>query len=447
MKMVKSLLLGSAAGLVAIAGAQAADLPVKAKPVQYVKICSLYGAGFYYIPGTDTCIKIGGYVRAEWNYQANGSFNPVRVYNFDNPGRDREVERTRAGITVDVRSQTAYGTLRGYATILPTATNGNAVGGSPYTAPGVFAPAMFIQFAGFTFGKTASFFDFDLQPYSNQTNIWGSNQAGNGIQVFAYTAQFGGGFSASISAEDTTSRRSSIVSAVAAPAGYTYQGRRYPDVVGNLRVDQAWGSAQIMGAIHDAAAYVPATGATKSETGWAIGAGLRINVPQIGRGDYLIGQFGYSQGATNYNLSNSGAGGAAFAYADGFPGVTNLALGLVFDGVVTAGGKLDLTKTWSVTGGYEHVWNPQWKTSLYGAYGKVDYSAAASTALGGAGSQADWTLWQIGSRTVWTPVSNLDLSLEVLYTDLNKSSFDTLPGFNGKGFVSAIARAQRNFWP
>ena len=50
MKMVKSLLLGSAAGMVAIAGAQAADLPVKAKPVQYVKICTLYGDGFYYIP-------------------------------------------------------------------------------------------------------------------------------------------------------------------------------------------------------------------------------------------------------------------------------------------------------------------------------------------------------------------------------------------------------------
>ena len=63
MKMVKSLLLGTAAGFVAIAGAQAADLPVKAKPVQYVKICSLYGAGFYYIPGTDTCLKIGGWVR------------------------------------------------------------------------------------------------------------------------------------------------------------------------------------------------------------------------------------------------------------------------------------------------------------------------------------------------------------------------------------------------
>ena len=65
MKMVKSLLLGSAAGLVAVGGAQAADLPVKAKAVEYVRICSLYGAGFYYIPGTDTCIKLGGYLRAE----------------------------------------------------------------------------------------------------------------------------------------------------------------------------------------------------------------------------------------------------------------------------------------------------------------------------------------------------------------------------------------------
>ena len=65
MNMVKSLVLGSAATIVALSGAQAADLPVKAKPVEYVRICSLYGAGFYYIPGTDTCIKIGGYVSVD----------------------------------------------------------------------------------------------------------------------------------------------------------------------------------------------------------------------------------------------------------------------------------------------------------------------------------------------------------------------------------------------
>jgi hypothetical protein len=62
-KTVKTLLLGTAAGFVAVVGAQAADMPVKAAPVNYVKICSLYGDGFYYIPGTDTCLKLGGYLR------------------------------------------------------------------------------------------------------------------------------------------------------------------------------------------------------------------------------------------------------------------------------------------------------------------------------------------------------------------------------------------------
>ena len=75
MKTVRSLILASAAGLVAMGGAQAADLPVKAKAVEYVKICSLYGAGFYYIPGTDTCIKLGGYLRVETALGTNSVYN------------------------------------------------------------------------------------------------------------------------------------------------------------------------------------------------------------------------------------------------------------------------------------------------------------------------------------------------------------------------------------
>ncbi len=112
MKMVKSLLLGSAAGMVAVAGAQAADLPVKAKPVQYVKICTLYGDGFYYIPGSDTCIKFQGYIRADYNF--NGRTPHVL--------RAPTVRRTapslgtttrhRANFAIDTRTQTAYGTLR-----------------------------------------------------------------------------------------------------------------------------------------------------------------------------------------------------------------------------------------------------------------------------------------------------------------------------------------------
>src|ERR1700753_4357355 len=79
MKGFKSLIVGSAASIVGLTGAYAADLPVKAKAVEYVRICSLYGAGFYYIPGTDTCIKLGGYLRvavlANANSDATGNTN------------------------------------------------------------------------------------------------------------------------------------------------------------------------------------------------------------------------------------------------------------------------------------------------------------------------------------------------------------------------------------
>ena len=62
---IKSLLLGSAAALVAVSGARAADavVMVEPEPAEYVRICDTYGTGFFYIPGTETCLKVGGYVR------------------------------------------------------------------------------------------------------------------------------------------------------------------------------------------------------------------------------------------------------------------------------------------------------------------------------------------------------------------------------------------------
>ena len=115
MKMVKSLLLGSAAGLVAVAGAQAADLPVKAKPVEYVKICSLYGAGFYYIPGTDMCLKIGGWVRLEIAEPYNGSMTTGPFAgDVNNRNTNNLTWRSRGYITADARNQTEYGTVRSY---------------------------------------------------------------------------------------------------------------------------------------------------------------------------------------------------------------------------------------------------------------------------------------------------------------------------------------------
>jgi hypothetical protein len=476
MKMVKSLLLGTAAGLVAMTGAQAADLPVKAKPVQYVKICSLYGAGFYYIPGTDTCIKIGGFARAEVNFNAQGSFGALNGVDFNSSNNSQNYTmRSRFGVTFDTRSQTEYGTLRSYAIIASTSTNSQAGGGgaanglgqgnqagaipsAPYTR--LWSNAAFIQFAGFTAGKTGGFFDFDTQGYSNQSNVLSSTSAGSGVDLFAYTAQLGNGLSASISVENAAIHRTAVTSvatgtnavgvgSVANPATvWQYGNQQMPDIVGNLRIDQAWGSAQIMGAYHQINASNTGTQAetlTANAYGYGLGAGLKVNLPMLGKGDYIITQVNYGKGAMSYPAGGNGTG---FILSSNNGAVNHLAP--TYDAVFVNGG-LDLAKAWSITGGFEHYWVPTLKTSLYGAYGKETYSAAASAVLAPAnalaGSSANWAYTQIGSRTVWTPVTNLDLSVEVMYNKLNTAFATGTAVYADKSWYSGIFRVQRNFYP
>src|SRR5215470_2175223 len=118
MKFIASVSAGCAAGLIALTGAQAADLPTKAQPVQYVKICSLYGAGFYYIPGTDMCLKIGGWVRFEAGYGTNGNLtNGPFAGNANNRGTNNSTWRSRGYITADARNQTEFGTVRSYIAV------------------------------------------------------------------------------------------------------------------------------------------------------------------------------------------------------------------------------------------------------------------------------------------------------------------------------------------
>ena len=209
MKMVKSLLLGTAAGFVAIAGAQAADLPVKAKPVQYVKICSLYGAGFYYIPGTDMCLKIGGWVRQhDWLRQCNGSLtNGPLVANLNTRGTNDLATRTRGYITADARNQTEYGTVRSYIAVGLSAgrRHGTAAGhrgrlparASAPTARSSSWPASRSVCRSRSSTSTPA-----RRRRSAAATVNPSEDTGDGGKaVTAYTAQFGNGLSASISAE------------------------------------------------------------------------------------------------------------------------------------------------------------------------------------------------------------------------------------------------------
>src|SRR4051794_39882519 len=418
MKMVKSLLLVSAAGLVAVSGAQAADLPVKAKPVEYVKVCSLYGAGFYYVPGTDICLKVGAYFRAEYAYGTIGA----SLTNLDATGADGQrtritgpdyQQRARAFIFLDSRQQTAYGTLRAYFNVGNSndypAGNSNTANTS---AAAIYANRAFIQLAGFTWGIATSYYDFYSSPATSYSVPWSSDTGDGGWKVAAYTMQLGNGLSSSISFEEPRRQVVSNTSLSAGTAAGFIVGStpiqdelkvRYPDIVGNLRVDQAWGSAQIMGALHDASGAYYGTSLTGSQNnghpgdkvGFAVGAGIKINFPMIGPGDYFQAQVNYTEGATRYAaLTPSGSASPGI-----FNGGTELGVGWFTDGVFcgsatggtpTAAGcpagfganqKVQLTTAWSAQAAYEHFWTPSLRTSLVGAYTDISYNSTASAMM------------------------------------------------------------------
>ena len=203
---LKSVLAGCAAGFIALGAAQAADLPVKAKPVEYVKICSLYGVGFYYIPGTDMCIKVGGYVREQVEINsnsgmgfgtANSTWGPntaASIGGFDR-GSNTFNFTTRAMLSVDTRNQTEYGTVRGYIRLGMRVID--------QTSATFYFDRAVIQWAGFTVGRTLSFFDIftTTEQYSYFDTKNSGDTVNNAVDVLAYTAQFGNGLSATISAE------------------------------------------------------------------------------------------------------------------------------------------------------------------------------------------------------------------------------------------------------
>ena len=229
MKVLKSLILGAAAICAVSWGAQAADLPVKAKPVEYVKICSAYGAGFYYIPGTEICLRVGGYMWYDLNMNQRGEGVDIGNSPQVNSDYGPLTTRVRAVLIMDARTNTQYGTLRSYVAMGEYWTSCNTLTTSG-TVPGVsdakngckqsyesgatgisgdvstYIERAFIQIAGFTFGYVGSFFDF-----SSGYNITSLNtQSFKWSPAIAYTIQFGGGLSSTWSLEDPTTRRSDI---------------------------------------------------------------------------------------------------------------------------------------------------------------------------------------------------------------------------------------------
>lgn len=460
MKLTKSLILGSAA-LFAGAGVQAADLPVKAKPIEYVKVCSLYGAGFYYIPGTDTCIRLGGYLRTEVILNSSGHFDVASsgVGAARNRLSDYYNTRAREYLSIDTRTATEYGMVRTFWDTAFTWTggtySGSGTGGTAYTTSVGSAVAggalqmfnIFIQFAGFTFGKATSQFSTPWAEYpANNIELPGGGGY-DPVNQITYTADFGQGVTASFSVQDQVANYttniwnvSAATAAGLATGAYGANdigGTRAPDLVAMLRVDQAWGLFQASVAAHDNhAAYYGATEPTDhpgDKWGWAGQLALSIKNLPTGLGDSINLTGVYTNGASRYNFQDYmvtsfvmyGGSGLAGAYQ-------SVGLAGVSDSVFVTGSGQQLTTTYGFNAGYNHNWDPYWTTSLFGAWAAVRYNGTAKSYIcgafvaslalssGSAGCNPDFNYAVVGTRTAWTPVKNLTFTAELAYMMLDQ---------------------------
>ena len=444
MTLMKSLLLGSAAGIVAVASAQAADLPTRkgAPAVEYVKVCSITVAGKpivgFVIPGSDTCLHFTGYItgQVEGGNTKNGA-----VLNY-NDGVQTITPRflrnnfgytTRLNFGADVVSNTAYGPLYGHLEM--QFEDGNGFDNTGNTA---YLNLAYITWAGITAGKAPSFFSF-TGGGPGWANFFSPDQKGfNQPDLMAYTASFGGGFSATIAAQSPGSEGGSGGGTYfqdfgngqnnilgnpfgvlpGEPANYTYNGENAPDVVGNINLTQGWGSAQVSGVGH----YVNVTslidGAQERTWGWGVDAGVSFNLPQFGAGDEITVTGAYTEHAAWFSGIPDGMWG------EERPGQRQRS---------ADGHRRYLFQSeWHRTSHSGHLDDYRRKSPITSrrnspdrskaAYGEVNWKGTNSSSV-----VSDSTTWLAGVVAHWDPVKNLDFEFELLY---QRANTDQPNGYN-----------------
>ncbi|MDE3176700.1 MAG: porin [Pseudomonadota bacterium] len=420
MTLIKSLLLGSAAGIVAVASAQAADLPTRKGPVaaEYVRVCSITVAGApvvgFVLPGSDTCFKLSGYVTGQVEggnlkvghnvaYAPNTSVqNNVGTF-----GRDSFGMTTRANLTFDAVSNTAYGPLVAHAEYQLNHSGGFDSLSSVGSDGGL--NRAYVTWAGLTAGKIDSFFSFTGGGLA-WANFFSPDRKGYAQpDVLAYTASFGGGFAATISLEDPYAP---TVAGVAVDPG-TYQGylgsaveggMRFPDIVGALSVHQAWGAAQISGVAHNIrATSLQGDGATLDRWGFAVDAGVSFNIPSIAGA--TVGLTGaWSRNAVWYSGLPDGMWGENGAVNGNGQA---MAIG---DAFANGDGTWATPTAWSISGWAQFQVNPQVSLGVEGSYGQINWTGQLPVSM-----LSDSRSFIVGAVAHYDPVKNLDFEFELLY--------------------------------
>lgn len=295
-----SLLLGSVAALVAASSAHAADAVVVPEPetAEYVKICDVYGAGYFYIPGTETCLRIGGYVR----FELSGGAPDWPTFDGSNrrngaPNRDvmtGELQDTwRAFSRLDLQTSTAQetelGTLRTF-----TETRFDYENGQNYNPTLNFA---YIELGGFLIGKTESAFARWGDGYALANGVHDAmiNYGNYDTNTIMYSHDFSGGLSV-MGALETGAYENTIDSYV-------------PHLVAGVKYQQGWGLIQGV------------VGYDSNYEEWAAKVRVRID---------LLPDKWYARFMATYGHSNNGVGDATRNYFKNWNGDYGLHFGTTY---------------------------------------------------------------------------------------------------------------------
>jgi len=136
-----STLFLSSAALVVAGSAYAADLPAKkgAPAAKAATGCPAFGAGYFQIPGGDTCIKFSGYARSDNTYTSNVSRPANAPYSLS----------AAYGVQFDAQSSSEMGAVK--STILLEGTTSTASATDAY-----------VQVGSFVAGKAPNILDYSL---------------------------------------------------------------------------------------------------------------------------------------------------------------------------------------------------------------------------------------------------------------------------------------------
>ena len=288
---IKMILMSSAAALAAISSAQAADAIVAAEPepVEYVRVCDAYGSGYFYIPGTETCLKINGYIR----FQVNAGQNVGGASDWD--------AVTRGQLQFTAKSDTEYGPLTGVIVLQTNADNASSQVSKLDSA--------YIDIAGFRAGLFYSWWDDGL---SGETDVLASHQTLHNSIRYQYQS---GDFYAGISVDeledghfdaDESANNVGVALGIGGKAGaFTYQ------VIGGYDTDNEDGAIRAMGTVAVgpgtlglAAVWASGLNSYYDQSEWAVAAEYAIQATdklKITPGAEWFGNYNTDDDATDFS--------------------------------------------------------------------------------------------------------------------------------------------------